>query len=91
VLGAVPASQVSRYTTAGLARLGTHAPGGSSIPALPALAAPVRSIVEDAFGHGTGDLFLYVTPFALLSLISILCIRRRRCAPPAPCRRTATS
>jgi EmrB/QacA subfamily drug resistance transporter len=75
VLGAVLASHVSRYTTAGLARLGTHAPGGSSIPALPSLPAPVRSIVEDAFGHGTGDLFLYVTPFALVSLISILCIK----------------
>jgi MFS family permease len=75
VLGAVLASHVSRHTTAGLARLGAHAPGGSPIPALPALSAPVRSIVEDAFGHGTGDLFLYVTPFALLSLISILCIK----------------
>jgi hypothetical protein len=75
VLGAVLASHVSRYTTAGLARLGTRAPAGRSIPALPSLPAPVRSIVEDAFGHGTGDLFLYVTPFALVSLISILWIK----------------
>ena len=49
--------------------------GVSVLGAVPALPAPVRSIVEDAFGHGTGDLFLYVTPFALLSLISILCIK----------------
>lgn len=75
-LGAVLANRVAHYTAADLARLGLHATSaGGGIPKLSALPAPVRAIVENAFGHATGNLFLYATPFALLSVVSILCIK----------------
>jgi hypothetical protein len=75
-LGAVLATRVAHYTAADLARLGVPATsGGGTIPKLSALSAPVRAIVENAFGHATGNLFLYATPFALLSVVCILCIK----------------
>jgi hypothetical protein len=75
-LGAVLATRVAHYTAADLARLGVHtASGGSAIPKLSTLPAPVRTIVENAFGHATGNLFLYATPFALLCVVCILCIK----------------
>ncbi|MFD0685253.1 MFS transporter [Actinomadura fibrosa] len=75
-LGAVLSSRVGHYSSGDLARLGVHgAPAGDAIPDLAALPAPVRLIVENAFGHAIGDLFLYTTPFALLSLVAIACIK----------------
>jgi EmrB/QacA subfamily drug resistance transporter len=75
-LGAILAARVSRYAAPGLNRLGVHgAAGGSSIPALSALPVPVRSVVEDAFGHAIGDLFLFAAPFAVLCVIGILYIK----------------
>ncbi|MCW2938210.1 MAG: transporter [Actinomycetia bacterium] len=74
-LGAVLSNRVAHYTADGLARIGVHSAGSSSIPQLSALPAPIRAIVEDAFGHGTGDVFLYAAPVALLALIAILFIK----------------
>ncbi|MBW8484186.1 MFS transporter [Actinomadura sp. PM05-2] len=75
-LGAVLANRVTRYAEPGLARLGVrHAPSSDALPDLGALPAPVRAVVEDAFGHATGSLFLYTVPFALLSVVAILCIK----------------
>jgi EmrB/QacA subfamily drug resistance transporter len=75
-LGAVLAGQVSRYTTDGLSHLGIHAVGGgSSLPKPADLPAPVRVVVEGAFGHATGNLFLYTVPLALIALVCILFIR----------------
>ncbi|BCY08163.1 MDR family MFS transporter [Actinoplanes sp. L3-i22] len=75
-LGAVLAGQITRYTTDGLARLGIHPTGGSSgVPRLADLPAPVRAVVQDAYGHATGNLFLYTAPFALVALLCIVFIR----------------
>ncbi|WP_436535343.1 MFS transporter [Actinoplanes sp. HUAS TT8] len=75
-LGAVLAGQITRYTTDGLAKLGIHTTGeGSGVPRLADLPAPVRAVVEDAYGHATGNLFLYTAPFALVALLCILFIR----------------
>jgi EmrB/QacA subfamily drug resistance transporter len=75
-LGALLASRVTSYTAPGFARLGIHGTAGSgSITSLSALPAPVRSIVQNAFGHATGNLFMYATPFVLLCVICILCIK----------------
>lgn len=74
-LGAVLASQVASYTRDGLARLGVHTAGGGEVPRLADLPAPVRAVVEDAYGHATGNLFLYTVPFALLALACILFIK----------------
>ncbi|MEU5300719.1 MFS transporter [Streptomyces noursei] len=82
-LGAALANRVTHYVTDGLTALGPKAAaaashsGGSSdgIPDLSALPAPIRSIMEDAYGHGVGDVFLYAAPFALLALIITLFIK----------------
>lgn len=72
-LGAVLAGQAGRYTTDGLARLGIHAAGGGAAFGRPAdLPAPVRAVVEDAFGHAAGNLFLYAAPLALIALGCVL-------------------
>jgi EmrB/QacA subfamily drug resistance transporter len=75
-LGAILANRVSHYTATDFARLGMHGTAGSSSTgALSTLPASVQSIVENAFGHATGNLFMYATPLALLCVISILCIK----------------
>ncbi|MFF2805793.1 MFS transporter [Streptomyces sp. NPDC058000] len=82
-LGAALANRVTHYVTDGLTALGpkaaaaaSHGGGGSDgIPDLSTLPAPIRSIMEDAYGHGVGDVFLYAAPFALLALIITLFIK----------------
>lgn len=74
-LGAVLSNRVAHYTADGLARIGVHSAGSRSIPQLSTLPAPIRAIVEDAFGHGTGNVFLYAAPVALLALIAVLFIK----------------
>ncbi|MFI6955736.1 MDR family MFS transporter [Nocardia sp. NPDC050408] len=77
-LGAVMANSITRYTESGLARLGISGSGAHSssrLPSLPALSAPVRSVVEDGYGHGVADAFLYTAPLAVLALIAVLFIR----------------
>ncbi|MEO3869448.1 MFS transporter [Nonomuraea sp. B12E4] len=76
-LGAVLTNRVAEYTEDGLADLGIK--GGpvsdGSIPKLAALPAPVREVVQTAFGHGVGDLFLYASPLAVLALLIVLFIK----------------
>ncbi|MFF4649216.1 MFS transporter [Streptomyces sp. NPDC001380] len=75
-LGAVLSHRVTDYTSEGLAKLGVHAaPGHGAIPKLSALPAPVRGVVESAFGHGVGDVFLYAAPTALVALLAVLFIK----------------
>ena len=40
---------------------------------LAALPAPVRTVLETAYGHATGDLFLFVAAVMVLCLIGMLC------------------
>jgi EmrB/QacA subfamily drug resistance transporter len=76
-LGAVLANRVAHYTTDGLAALGINATGssGSSIPDLTKLPAPVRAVVESAYGHSIGDVFLWAAPAALLTFVIVLFIK----------------
>ncbi|MEI5008691.1 MFS transporter [Streptomyces sp. PmtA] len=81
-LGAVLGNRVTHYVEDGLAELGPRgaAPGhggtgGGGIPDLDALPAPVRTVVEGAYGHGVADVFLYSAPFALLAFLVTLFIR----------------
>jgi EmrB/QacA subfamily drug resistance transporter len=74
-LGSVMSTKVSHYTEDGLARLGIHAAPGGGVPKLSALPIPVRGVVEDSFGHGIGDVFLYAAPFAALATLAILFIK----------------
>ncbi len=80
-LGALMAHQVTGYVKDGLAELGPKAAalghggtGGGAIPDLDKLPAPVRTVIESAYGHGVGDVFLYAAPTALLALLLCLFI-----------------
>ncbi|GAA2608061.1 MFS transporter [Paractinoplanes durhamensis] len=66
-LGAVLAGQVTHYLHA--------AHGSSAVPRLADLPPAARAAVENAYGHATGNLFLYTVPFALAALLCIVFIR----------------
>ncbi|SDM24827.1 drug resistance transporter, EmrB/QacA subfamily [Nonomuraea maritima] len=94
-LGAVLANRVAEYTTDGLEKLGVKGGGAAtdgSIPKLSELPKPVREVVQSAFGHGVGDLFLYAAPLAVLSLIVVLFIKEvpLRTSTDAPAAEAAT-
>lgn len=81
-LGAVMANRVHHYVQDGLtalgpkaAAMGKGAAAGGGIPDLDKLPAPFRQVIESAYGHGVGDVFLYAAPFAALSLVLVLCIK----------------
>ncbi|MFB6805899.1 MDR family MFS transporter [Streptomyces sp. NPDC056387] len=81
-LGAVMANRVTHYVQDGLAALGPKAAAmghggaaGGGIPDLDKLPAPFRAVIESAYGHGVGDVFLYAAPFALLGLVLVLFIK----------------
>ncbi|WP_327354952.1 MFS transporter [Streptomyces sp. NBC_01304] len=81
-LGAVMAHRVTDYVKDGLADLGPKAAalghggtGGGGIPDLDALPAPLRTVMESAYGHGVGDVFLYAAPCALLAFFLTLFIK----------------
>lgn len=79
-LGALLSHQVTHYVGQGLAA--AHQPasaaaglGGTSIPDLSLIPAQVRPLVESAFGHGIGEVFLVCAPFALIAMVSVWLIR----------------
>ncbi|MCH6161669.1 MFS transporter [Streptomyces marispadix] len=80
VLGAVLAHRISDYVDDGLDKLGVRHGGptggaGSDIPDLEKLPVPIRHVIESAYGHGIGDIYLYAAPVALLALLLVLCVR----------------
>ncbi|MFF7340711.1 MFS transporter [Streptomyces sp. NPDC008163] len=81
-LGAVMANRVTHYVKEGLADLGPQGAalghggtGGGGIPDLDKLPAPFRTVMEAAYGHGVGDVFLYAAPAALLAFLITLFIK----------------
>lgn len=81
-LGAVMANRVTHYVQDGLTALGPKAAAlgqsgtaGGGIPDLDKLPAPIREVIESAYGHGVGDVFLYAAPFALLGLVLVVFIK----------------
>nr|AFB35617.1 EsmT5 [Streptomyces antibioticus] len=81
VLGAILANRVASEMTKGLqdagAPAGSTEGGAHSVPDMTKLPAPMREIVEHAYGVATGDLFLVATPFALLALVAVLFIKEK--------------
>ncbi|OEV30987.1 transporter [Streptomyces nanshensis] len=80
VLGAVLAHRISDYVNDGLDKLGVEHGGptggaGSDIPDLAKLPAPIRDVIESAYGHGIGDIYLYAAPVALLGLLLVLFVK----------------
>ncbi|WP_179816299.1 MFS transporter [Allostreptomyces psammosilenae] len=79
-LGAVLGTRVQDYVVDGLveARIdpaALPAGAGSQIPDLDALPGPLRQVIEDAYGHAIGDIFLFAAPAAFLSFLVVLFIR----------------
>ncbi|MEU1467252.1 MFS transporter [Streptomyces sp. NPDC005761] len=81
-LGAVMANRVTHYVKDGLADLGPQGAalghggtGGGGIPDLETLPAPFRTVVESAYGHGVGDVFLYAAPAALVAFLITIFIK----------------
>ncbi|MFF3979188.1 MFS transporter [Streptomyces sp. NPDC055808] len=81
-LGAVMANRVSHYVTDGLTALGPQgaaaaksSSGSGTIPDLATLPAPIRTVIESAYGHGVGDVFLYAAPCALLAFLITIFIK----------------
>ncbi len=76
-MGALLAGQVAGYLTAGLAQLtpeqlvGAETLAGGTIPKIAELPVPVRLVVEAAYGHGIGDIFLAAAPIALIAVIAV--------------------
>jgi len=77
-LGAVLSTHVTDLMATGLARIGidpSAMAGDGSLPDLRTLPAPVRTVVEQAFGDSIADLFLIATPIALISLVAVLLLK----------------
>ncbi|RKR90718.1 EmrB/QacA subfamily drug resistance transporter [Micromonospora pisi] len=75
-LGALLGHRVTTYLADGLGQLGVTAPAGDgAIPELATLPAPIRAVVQIAYGHGAGDIFLTAAPFALITLIAVVFIK----------------
>ncbi|MYU00977.1 MULTISPECIES: MFS transporter [unclassified Streptomyces] len=81
-LGAVLGNRVTHYVQDGLAALGPEGAklghggtGGGGIPDLDKLPEPFRLVMEAAYGHGVGDVFLYAAPCALIAFIVTLFIK----------------
>ncbi|MFB7600264.1 MDR family MFS transporter [Streptomyces sp. NPDC056160] len=82
VLGSVMTSRISHYareTIGGLSprdqATAARASASGSLPDLHLLPEPVRTWLESAYGHGIGDIFLYVAPVALLAFLVTLFIK----------------
>jgi len=81
-LGAVLGNRVTHYVKDGLAELGPQGAafghggtGGGGIPDLDKLPEPFRTVMEAAYGHSVGDVFLYAAPCALIAFIVTLFIK----------------
>jgi EmrB/QacA subfamily drug resistance transporter len=78
-LGALLSTQVTSSISDGLSRLGIPASATSSsggqIPNLATLPAPVRSVIENAYGDSIATLFLVAAPLALIALVAIVFLR----------------
>jgi EmrB/QacA subfamily drug resistance transporter len=81
-LGAIMAHRVTQYVKDGLTELGPKAAaamgqggGSGSIPDMDKLPAPIRTVMEAAYGHGVADVFLYSAPFAFVAFLVTLFIK----------------
>ncbi|MGX1128275.1 MFS family permease [Streptomyces glaucescens] len=80
VLGAILANRVTEEITKSVTEAGAAAGGqsaGHGVPDMATLPAPMRAIVENAYGVATADLFLVATPFALLALVAVLFVKEK--------------
>ncbi|MET9410200.1 MFS transporter [Streptomyces sp. NPDC002935] len=81
-LGAVMANRITDYVKDGLtdlgpkyAALGSGSDSSSSIPDMDKLPAPLRTVMESAYGHGIADVFLIAAGMALIAFLIVLFIK----------------
>ncbi|MCX5369487.1 MFS transporter [Streptomyces sp. NBC_00103] len=81
-LGAVMANRITDYAKDGITDLGpkyaslaSGSSSSSSIPDMDKLPAPLRTVMESAYGHGIADVFLIASVLALLALLITLFIK----------------
>ncbi|MDN0199451.1 MFS transporter [Streptomyces sp. S.PNR 29] len=82
-LGAVMAHRITDYAKDGLAGLGPKyasaasgaASSGDSIPDMDKLPAPLRTVMESAYGHGIADVFLIAGVLAAVAFLITLFIK----------------
>ncbi|MER7489445.1 MFS transporter [Streptomyces sp. NPDC126497] len=82
VLGSVMSSRISDYAKDTIGQLSPQeqaaaakASGSGTIPDMDLLPPSIRTWLESAYGHGIADIFLYVTPIALLAFLVTLFIK----------------
>jgi hypothetical protein len=73
---------VAAETAKGLREAGITPTGGGSgdgggVPDMSTLPAPLRTVVEHAYGVATADLFLFATPCALLALLTVVFLKEK--------------
>lgn len=82
-MGAMLSIQVVDFIKEGLEALAKTNPAamagadkisGGTIPKIAELSAPIREVVEDAYGHGIGDIFLAASPVAIFAIVAIILI-----------------
>ncbi|MFT4232438.1 MAG: MDR family MFS transporter [Leucobacter sp.] len=82
-MGAMLSQQVVDFIKEGFAALAETDPSamagaeklsGGTIPKLAELAEPIRRVVEDAYGHAIGDVFLAASPVAIVAIVAIALI-----------------
>lgn len=79
-LGAMLSVQVVDFVKEGLSRLSPSQLQGAdqltsgAIPKLSELSQPLRIVIEDAYGHAIGDVFLAAAPVALIAIVAIMFI-----------------
>jgi EmrB/QacA subfamily drug resistance transporter len=81
-LGAVMANRITDYVKDGLSDLGpkyaaaaSGSSSSSSIPDMDKLPAPLRTVMESAYGHGIADVFLIAAAVALIAFLITLFIK----------------
>ncbi|QTX06269.1 MFS transporter [Agromyces archimandritae] len=86
IMGSALASQVTEHITNGFDGFVPKSPeeiealkglSSGAVPTVSALPERIRVIVESAYGHGIGDVFLLAIPLAVLSLVAILFIKNK--------------
>jgi hypothetical protein len=81
-MGAILASRVLTLMLEGLAKLHipTSAMGASTttVPDLSKLPAPVRLVVEAAYGEAVGDIFLAAIPVAVIAFVAVALLPNAR-------------
>ena len=77
VMGAVLGTKVSGYITDGLTDAGVDpsalgsGESTTSIPDLSTVPAPIRTIIESAYGQGVADVFLIAAPLAIITIVFV--------------------